>query len=77
MLYTAAIMVCLIDKPRTYDTCQIINAHFKYTTEEQCWSAINGQVQYQGKNMLKVGYELADAKCISWLESENLKKINS
>lgn len=68
MLYTAAIMVCLMDKPRDYDNCQIINAHFKYKTEEQCWLAINGQVKYQGQNMLKVGYELVDAKCIQWLE---------
>lgn len=68
MLYTAAIMVCLADKPRDYANCQIINAHFKYKTEEQCWLAINGQVKYQGQNMLKVGYELVDAKCIQWLE---------
>ena len=71
MLYTAAIMICLIDKPRTYDNCQIINAHFKYKTEEQCWLAINGQVQYQGENMLKVGYELVDGKCIKWLEEKS------
>lgn len=68
MLYTAAIMVCLVDEPRNYDTCQIINAHFKYQSEQQCWDAINGQVKYQGNNMLQVGYELVDAKCISWLE---------
>ena len=67
MLYTAAIMVCLIDQPRSYATCQIINAQFKYPNEEQCWAAINGQVKYQGQNLLKVGYELVDAKCINWL----------
>lgn len=68
MLHTAAIMVCLVDEPKNYNTCQIINAHFKYQSEQQCWDAINGQVKYQGNNMLQVGYELVDAKCISWLE---------
>lgn len=67
MLYTAAILICLTDQPRTYDTCQVINAHFKYHTEEQCWLAINGQIKYQNDNLLKVGYELVDAKCIEWL----------
>ena len=67
MLYTAAILVCLMDQPRNYQNCQVINAYFKYTTEEQCWLAINGQVKYQAKNLLKVGYELVDAKCINWL----------
>lgn len=71
MLYTAAIMFCLIDQPRSYSTCQISNAHFKYNTEEQCWLAINGQVKYQNQNMLKVGYELVDAKCIKWLEEKS------
>lgn len=70
MLFTAAIMVCLKDQPRTYDTCQVINANFKFHTEEQCWLAINGQVKYQGTNMLKVGYELVDAKCIGWLKKK-------
>ena len=70
MLYTAAIMVCLADKPQNYENCQVINAYFKYQTEEQCWDAINGQIKYQGKNMLSVGYELVDAKCISWLEKK-------
>ena len=70
MLYTAAIMVCLIDEPRNYDTCQVINAHFKYKTEQQCWLAINGQVKYQADNMLKVGYELVDARCVGWLEKK-------
>lgn len=73
MLFTAAIMVCLIDKPRSYDTCQVINAHFKYPNEEMCWGAMNAQLQYQGQNLFKVGYELVDAKCINWLEEKKQK----
>ena len=73
MLFTAAIMICLADEPRNYDNCQIINAHFKYQTEEQCWLAINGQIKYQGQNMLKAGFELVDAKCVQWLvKKENI-----
>lgn len=71
MLFTAAIMVCLIDEPKNYENCQIINAHFKYTSEEQCWAAINGQIKYQGQNLLQVGYELVDAKCVNWLQKKS------
>lgn len=70
MLYTAAILVCLIDQERSYETCQVINAQFKYPNEEMCWAAMNAQVRYQGQNLLKVGYELVDAKCINWLEEK-------
>jgi len=70
MLYTAAILVCLIGEERSYATCQVINAQFKYPNEEMCWAAMNAQVRYQGQNLLKVGYELVDAKCINWLEKK-------
>lgn len=70
MLYTAAIMVCLINEPKNYENCQIINAYFKYMTEEQCWSAINGQIEHQHENLFKMGYKLVDAKCTSWLEKK-------
>ena len=70
MLYTAAILVCLVGEERSYATCQVINAHFKYPNEEMCWSAMNQQLKYQGQNLLKVGYELVDAKCIDWLEEK-------
>jgi len=73
MLFTAAIMVCLIDQPRSYATCQVINANFKYPNEEMCWAAMNTQVRYQEQNLLKVGYELVDAKCINWLEEKKQK----
>lgn len=73
MLFTAAILVCLVDKPRGYDTCQVINAHFKYPNEEMCWTAMNTQLKYQGNNLLKVGYELVDAKCINWFEEKKQK----
>ena len=71
MLYTAAILVCLIDQPKTYATCQVINAQFKYPTEEACWTAVNIQLKYQYQNLLKVGYELEDARCISWLDKKS------
>jgi len=75
MLYTAAVMFCLMDKPHTYTNCQVINAHFKYSSEEQCWSAINGQIQYQEMNLRQLGYELIDAKCISWIPEEKKKRL--
>lgn len=68
-------MFCLIDQPHTYENCQVVNAHFKYVSEEQCWSSINRQIEYQNDNLQKIGYELVDAKCISWIPEEKKKTI--
>ena len=68
MLYTAAIMMCLKDVDHSYKTCQIVNGEFKFHSEEQCWSAINGKLatllEYPEIDYI---YEPAYAKCISWL----------
>lgn len=68
MLYTAAIMICLVDVPQDYKSCQVINAQYKYMTEEQCWSAVNNWVQYMDNIIKSNGHELVTAKCVSWFD---------
>jgi|TARA_B100000035_G_scaffold271222_1_gene245940 hypothetical protein len=75
MLFTAAILVCLADKPHNYMNCQVLHAHVKYPTEERCWQAINNQAKYQEENMLKIGYELIGAKCTNWLPKSNIDTL--
>jgi hypothetical protein len=70
MLYTAAIMWCLIDKPQNYDNCQVMNGPIKLVNEDQCWLAVNAQLQVMGKIE---GYEVVDAKCIQWIKPKDPK----
>jgi len=71
MLFTAAIMLCLQDEPHTYENCQIINAEWKYPSEEICWAAINGKLATMvNAPELMRKYKVTDAKCISWIEKK-------
>lgn len=73
MLYTAAMLLCLVDAPMTYETCEIMNAEFKYRSEEHCWLAINGKLK-QMEEFPVFGaagtYEVRGAQCIEWLPME-------
>ena len=77
MLFTAAIMMCIKDLDPSYEKCQILNADFKYRTEEHCYSAINGKLN----QMLKFPeitreYEPLYIQCIPWLPlNENTNEI--
>ena len=75
MLYTAAVMICLMDAPKNYQNCQIINAHFKYISEEQCWNAINAWVAEMNDVTIENKHQIIDAKCISWLDNPKEKKL--
>jgi hypothetical protein len=58
-MWTAAVMVCMIGLPMNYMSCQVVNANFKYMTEERCWYEIN---KWISKN------RVVSAKCQGWLE---------
>ena len=75
MLFTAAVMICLQDAPKNYQTCQIVNAHFKYMSEEHCWKAINAWVAEMNDVTLKNNHLIVDAKCIEWLEAPKQNKL--
>lgn len=66
MLFTAAIFMCMIDKPHTFDSCHVINSPYKYETAEECWASLSLWTRYQ-INAYK-DYELIGARCISWIE---------
>lgn len=75
MLYTAAIMLCLKEVDHSYQSCQIVNAEFKYVSEEQCWNAINIKLQQLIKYpQIDYIYEAVDAKCIEWLPAPESKE---
>lgn len=70
MLYTAAILMCLKNIDRTFDTCQVANTSHKYRTEEACWMGINAKLlELQNFPEINAILEPVDAKCIEWLPS--------
>lgn len=74
MLYTAAILVCMSGIPQSYESCQVVNANFKYRSEEQCWAAINGWVKWQNDKIEATNHYILSAKCINWFENIDSKK---
>jgi len=72
-MFTAAIMMCLIDVERSVKTCDVMYGNFKYRTESLCWKSINEKVLTLSEYpMIRESYEVASAKCTSWLPlSEN------
>ena len=74
MLYTAAVMACLVGEPHSYDTCQVVNANFKYPSEDICWLAVNNWLKQMYPSMQELNYEIIDAKCVEWLEMPDPKE---
>jgi len=67
-MFTAAIMMCLMDIERSFETCSVAYGKAKYKTEEVCWASINVKVLYFARYPETTnGHEVAYAKCTSWL----------
>lgn len=66
-MFTAALMICLVGQPRVISNCHIINAQYKFKTEEQCWQVLNDQVKNKSNYRGMDGFEVAYAKCFDWL----------
>ena len=67
-MWTAAVMVCMIGLPMNYMSCQVVNANFKYMTEERCWYEINRWISNREEEIKKSGHRVVSAKCQGWLE---------
>jgi hypothetical protein len=68
MLYTATIVMCLIGKEASYKNCDIMNAEFKYPTEELCQKILGSKiVLLQERSDLLDTYEIVDVKCTQWI----------
>lgn len=68
MLYTATIVMCLIGKEANYTNCDIMNAEFKYPTEEMCQKILGSKIEIiQKQSKLLDKYEIVDVKCTQWI----------
>lgn len=72
MLWTAAIMLCLPDVDRSFETCNVLfNSKFKYSTEVQCYEALARQMNFMMENNQLYGHEFVEAKCTVWGASKD------
>lgn len=64
MIFTAAIYVCLLGQPHSYETCEIVEGKVKFKTEQQCMSAVVQKVKslYDTSSIME-RYEIIDLKC--------------
>lgn len=72
MLFTATLMICLIDKPQNYNNCEILKSDYKYASERSCWNAINSQMLSDYQSLKNEGYEYVSGKCTSWINNDEL-----
>lgn len=64
MLYTATLFMCLIGEPHSYDTCDLMNADFKFRTEMECQEAIAIRInQLYEHTAIFEKYELIEINC--------------
>lgn len=75
--YTAGFLLCLIGEPQEYKNCLVYRSNFAFPTEQICQAAMVEQSKMLPVMFDMEAYELVNVKCIGWLETENLKKINS
>jgi len=64
MIFTAAIYVCLIGQPHSYETCEVVEGKVKFETEQQCMNVVVQKVNslYENTSILE-RYEIIDLKC--------------
>jgi|TARA_R100000081_G_scaffold92134_1_gene72776 predicted secreted Zn-dependent protease len=67
-MWTAAVMVCMIGAPMNFMSCHVVNANYKYMTEERCWYEINKWIGNSEPQIKKTGHRVVSAKCQGWLE---------
>jgi hypothetical protein len=64
MIFTAAIYVCLIGEPHTYQNCEVVEGKVKFETEQQCMSVVVNKVNSLYENTpIMERYEIIDLKC--------------
>jgi len=67
-MWTAAVMVCMMNMPITFQSCNVVSSPSKYLTEERCWYEINQWIVKAEKQMTAINNRVVSAKCQGWLE---------
>ena len=64
MIFTAAMYLCLIGAPQSFQNCEIIEGKVKIETEQQCMNVVVQKVNslYENTSILE-RYEIIDLKC--------------
>lgn len=71
MIFTAAIYLCLIGAPHSFDTCELTPSNLKFRSEESCMKAIVQQVKIFYGRPGSSKYEIVDLKCHQYGSKSN------
>lgn len=63
MIFSAAIYLCLIGQPHSYETCELTPSNIKYRSEKSCMLDIYEQVKGFYASPVSEKYEIIDLKC--------------
>lgn len=70
MIFTAMILVCELNTPKTFDTCIVLSDQTPHRTEEQCMDSVADLLNNELFRMAYMDYELEEYKCYPWLRTE-------
>lgn len=68
MIFTAMILVCEVNMPKSYDTCLVFSNIEMYETEAQCMSAISDLLNNSLFQNAYVDYKIEEYACYPWLQ---------
>ena len=71
MIFTAMILICEINMPKTFDSCLVLSNLDQYRTEEQCMYAITDLLNNELFQNAYIDYKLEKYECFSWLQIES------
>ena len=68
MIFTAMILMCEINMPKTFDTCLVFSNIEMYETQEQCMSSITDILNNSLFQNAYMDYKLEEYACYPWLQ---------
>jgi hypothetical protein len=70
MIFTAMLLICEINMPKTFDTCIVFTSEYQYKTEEECTSSIVELLNNELFRYIYTDYSVEEYACHTWLHIE-------
>jgi len=69
-MYTALLMICLMDQPSSNDNCIILQNDKIYKTERKCMEAAAYLLNSNFFQTVYADYEPRNLECYSWIDNK-------
>lgn len=70
MIFTAMILICEINMPKTFDTCLVLTDQYQHRTEEECMGSVAELINNDLFRYAYIDYGVEEYACHPWLQIE-------